>query len=129
MAKNRKPAEPTGKAPFAHLRGLGFSLVFTAIFLVIISILVSATSLTESGARWFMAAAGIASVLIGSSQTGKRMGRAGWLNGGLTGLAYGAIMLILALLLDLGLTANSLITLGVGFAAGAAGGVWGVNRR
>lgn len=127
--RRRKQAEPTGVAPAAHLRGLGFALVLTAILLLFITLLVSITTLTENWARWIMAAGCGVAVFIGSYQTGKSMGRAGWLNGGATGLSYVVLMLLLALLLDLGLTARSLITLAVGFALGAAGGVVGVNNR
>ena len=129
MTRSRKPAEPTGTAPLAHLRGLGFALALTAFFLIGISFFVSVTGLTEVAARWIMAAGGAIAVLAGSSQTGKRMGRLGWLNGGITGLIYAVILLILAMLLDMGLTARSLITLAAGFTLGAAGGVLGVNRR
>lgn len=129
MAGSRKPSEPTGSAPLAHLRGLGFALALTAFFLIVISFFVSVTRMTETAARWIMAAGGAISVLAGSSQTGKRMGKSGWLNGGITGLVYAVILLILAMLLDLGLTARSLITLAAGFTLGAAGGVLGVNRR
>jgi putative membrane protein (TIGR04086 family) len=111
------------------LRGLGFALALTAFFLIVISFFVSVTGLTEIAARWIMAAGGVIAVLAGSCQTGKRMGRLGWLNGGITGLIYAVILLILAMLLDMGLTARSLITLAAGFTLGAAGGVLGVNRR
>jgi len=129
MARSRKPAEPTGTAPLAHLRGLGFALALTAFFLIGISFFVSVTGLTEVAARWIMAVGGIVAVLAGGYQTGKSMGRAGWLNGGITGLAYAVALLILALLLDMRLSAGSLITLAAGFTFGAAGGVLGVNRR
>jgi len=71
----------------------------------------------------------VLAVFIGSYQTGKSMGRSGLVNGALTGIAYVVIMLLLALLLDLGLTAKSLITLAVGFALGAGGGIAGVNNN
>jgi putative membrane protein (TIGR04086 family) len=76
-----------------------------------------------------MVAGGAIAAVAGSSQTGKRMGRAGWLNGGVTGLAYVVILLILAMLLDMRLTPRSLIALFAGFTLGAVGGVLGVNRR
>jgi putative membrane protein (TIGR04086 family) len=129
MVRSRKPAEPTGTAPLAHLRGLGFALALTAFFLIGISFFVSVTGLTEVAARWIMAAGGIIAVLAGGCQTGKSMGRSGWLNGGITGLAYAVALLILALLLDMRMSAGSLITLAAGFTFGAAGGVLGVNRR
>jgi putative membrane protein (TIGR04086 family) len=127
--RKRKQDEPTGVAPFAHLRGLGYALALTGIFVLIISFIVSVTAITEAWARWMLAGGGIVAAVVGSYQVGKQMGRAGWLNGGITGAAYIAILLILALLLDLGLTAKSLITLAAGFALGAAGGILGVNNR
>lgn len=129
MAGGRKSTEPTGAAPFAHLRGLAFALTLTAIILIVLSFFVSVTGLTEAAARWIMVFGGILSVVFGSCQTGKSMGRSGWLNGGLTGLGYGVVLLILALLLDMGLSAYSLATLAASFTLGAAGGVLGVNRR
>ena len=127
--RKRKQTEPTGAAPMTHLRGLGVALVVTAIFLLLISLLVSITAMTENLARWIMVVCCAIAVFIGSYMTGKSMGRAGWLNGGVTGLSYVVLMLILALLLDLGLSARSLISLVVGFALGAVGGVAGVNNR
>lgn len=129
MARSRKPAEPTGIAPYAHLRGLGFALALTAFFLIGVSFLVSVAGMRENVGRWVMVAGGAIAAVAGSSQTGKRMGRAGWLNGGVTGLAYVVILLILAMLLDMRLTPHSLITLFAGFTLGAVGGVLGVNRR
>jgi putative membrane protein (TIGR04086 family) len=129
MARGRRPSEPTGVAPYAHLRGLGLALALTAFFLIGISFFVSVAGLTEVAARWIMVVGGAIAVVVGSSQTGKRMGRAGWLNGGITGLAYAVVLLILAILLDIGLSPHSLITLGASFILGAAGGVLGVNRR
>jgi putative membrane protein (TIGR04086 family) len=129
MAGSRKPAEPAGAAPYAHLRGLGFALALTAFFLIGISFFVAVAGLTEVAARWVMVAGGAVAVIAGSSQTGKRMGRSGWLNGGITGLAYVIILLILAMLLDMRLTPRSLIALFAGFTLGAVGGVLGVNRR
>lgn len=129
MARKHKTAEPTGVAPIAHLRGIGFSLALTALSLIATSILISTTGLTETAARWIMVAAGSVAVLFGSSQTAKSIGKSGWLNGGITGLAYAVVLLILAILLDMGLTAYSLITLAGGFILGALGGVLGVNKR
>lgn len=127
--RKRKQKEPTGTAPMAHLRGLGLALVVTAIFLLLITLLVSVTAMTEDLARWIMVACCAIAVVIGSYSTGKSLGRVGWLNGGATGLGYVVAMLILALLLDMGLSARSLISLVVGFALGAVGGVAGVNNR
>lgn len=129
VRRKRKQVKPTGAAPMAHLRGLGFALVFTAIFLLLITLLVSLTAITENVARWIMLVLCAFAVLVGSYQTGKSMGRTGWLNGAVIGLAYVVFMLLLALLLDLGLTARSLVTLAIGFALGAVGGVTGVNNR
>jgi len=127
--RKRKQAEPVDAAPWAHLRGLGMAMLLTAVFLVAITVLVSITPLTEAAARWLMAGCCAVALFVGSSHTGKRLGRSGWLNGAVTGLVYVALLLLLAVLLDLGLTAGSLITLAMGFAVGAAGGVAGVNRR
>jgi len=127
--RKRKQSDPTGAAPFTHLRGLGYALVLTAIFVVLITFFVSVTGITEAWARWILVGGSIIAVLIGSYQVGKQMGRVGWLNGGITGAVYVGILLTLALLLDMGLTAQSLITLVVGFALGAVGGVLGVNNR
>jgi len=127
--RRRKQVEPTGAFPFAHLRGLGYGLALTAIFVLITATLAAITALTEVAAGWVVAAGSALSVLAGSYLVGRDMGRSGWLNGGATGVVYVIIMLLLAMLLDLGLTAKSLITLAAGFALGAVGGVVGVNKR
>lgn len=130
MARHtRKQAEPTGTAPYAHLRGLGFAFAITAIFILLTTLLLSVTGITEAWARWIVVIGSVIAVLTGSYQAGRQMGRTGWLNGGVTGIIYVVLMLILALLLDVGLTARSLITLAAGFGFGAIGGVMGVNNR
>lgn len=127
--RKRRQVEPAGVVPFPHLRGLGYALALTAIIVVLTTILVSVTSISEMWARWIVVAGSAVAVLIGSYQAGKQMGRVGWLNGGTTGVVYVVIILLLALLLDLGITARSLVSLAVGFAMGAVGGVLGVNNR
>ena len=129
MAKRkRKQIEPKGAAPFAHLQGVGYALALTGIFVVIASILVSITGITEEWSRWVVVGGAVAAVLAGSFYTAKQMGKTGWLNGGITGFAFVGILLLLALLLDLGLTSRSLITLALGFGLGAVGGVLGINQ-
>ena len=129
MANRNKTAAPSGAVPLAHLRGLGFALALTALFLIGLSLVTAITGLTEKAASWIMAPASAVAVFIGSCQTGRRVGKAGWLNGGLTGLAYAVTLIILALLFDLPLSSRCFITLAAGFIIGAAGGVLGVNRR
>lgn len=129
MAKRkRKQVEPTGTAPFAHLRGLGYALAVTAIFIVLATLLVSVTSITEATARWIAVGGGMIAVIVGGFYTGRQMGKAGLINGGATGVAFVVVLLLLALLLDMSLSGRSLITSVLGIAMGAVGGVLGVNR-
>jgi len=127
--RKRKQAEPTGVAPLTHLKGLAFALVLTAIFVIIATLLLSVTSLTEIWARWLVVLGGAVAILAASYRVGASMGKAGLINGGVTGLIYVLAILILALLLDMGLSARSLITLVIGFVLGGFGGVMGVNNR
>jgi putative membrane protein (TIGR04086 family) len=110
------------------LQGLGYALALTAVFVVIVTMLVSFTGITEAWARWIVVGGAMIAVLVGSSYTGRQIGKSGWLNGAITGTAFVVILLVLAMLLDLGLTSMSLITLAVGFGLGAVGGVLGINQ-
>lgn len=72
----------------------------------------------------------IFSSIIGGIVSGKRSGRKGWYHGGLTGLFYGLIIMIVGFLaLDNSITFSDFLWLGAAFSIGAIGGMFGVNLR
>jgi len=70
-----------------------------------------------------------AGIITGSYQAGKNLGYQGWLNGGLVGVGYVLVVIVLGLILGQGFSAGITIIskLFLGFVLGLVGGVWGVN--
>jgi putative membrane protein (TIGR04086 family) len=70
------------------------------------------------------------STLIGSFASGRKAGTKGWYHGGLLGLLYSVIVLIIGFLsFDKGVDWSILQFAAGAFVAGALGGIFGVNTR
>lgn len=72
----------------------------------------------------------IFSAAVGGIVSGKRSGRKGWYNGGLTGLFYGLFIVLIGFLaLDTSISLDHILLIGAAFVIGAIGGMFGVNLR
>ena len=122
------PSLENGAVP-AILKGIACALLLSLALLLIASLILYFTALPERYAPYIVFAASVFAILWGSSYAGKRIGHQGWLYGGLVGLFYVLLMLIVGLLLlnDFNLGFNIFTKLFLGFAFGAVGGIWGVN--
>lgn len=111
------------------LKGTILALVLSVVLIFIAALVLYFTALPERTAPYLVFGISLAAILVGSSFAGKRIGTRGWLNGGIVGLLYVVLMLAAGLLLlkDLAVGWNFITKLFLGFAFGAAGGMWGVN--
>ncbi|GAF06751.1 hypothetical protein JCM16418_730 [Paenibacillus pini JCM 16418] len=70
------------------------------------------------------------SAFAGGLVSGKRSGKRGWYQGGMTGLIYGFLVIMIGFLaLDSSIKTGDLILASLAFASGSIGGMIGVNSR
>ncbi|MGN7453242.1 TIGR04086 family membrane protein [Paenibacillus pasadenensis] len=112
------------------LAGLVFAALWLALGALLLSLLLYAGSLNESSLpAWSLGIHG-AAALCGGFTSGKRSGSKGWYHGGLLGLGYGLLVLIISFLAaDAGIGARTGILFLIVALAGAFGGMVGVNLR
>lgn len=108
---------------------IAFALVVSLFILVLGSILLYFTPVLESYAPVMVFAANLVGIVLGSRKVGMRVGVKGWLNGGLVGLGYMIIIIVIGqfVLEPQVLGSNLISTIFLGFVFGALGGMWGVN--
>ncbi|WP_168121641.1 TIGR04086 family membrane protein [Paenibacillus sp. HB172176] len=122
------PKPPSIASPL--LAGVIFSLLWLAAGALLLSFMLSFTNMMESELGTYTLLVHGASSLAGGFTCGKRSIRRGWYNGGLLGLMYGIIIVIVSFLAtNASFSLHSLIMLGTVLLAGAFGGMVGVNLR
>ena len=111
------------------LRGIVYGLLVSLVVLLFSALALNFTTLTEASIPYLAFVASLLGILIGSSFVGRRIGLKGWLNGGVTGLVFVAILLIFGFIFvpDLSFGLNVFSKLFLGFAFGAVGGMLGIN--
>lgn len=107
------------------LLALGFS---TAVFLLA-SLVLSFTAISENIIPYLSFITSIISIFIGSFFVTRKLSFKGWLNGGVTGLFYVLIILILGLFIagEFPILTSFLTKSFLGFAFGAISGIIGMN--
>lgn len=112
------------------LAGLLYSLACMAAATVAASVLFKFTGVKEGSMTTSVYIIHSVSLFIGGLVTGYKAGKKGWYFGGLMGIIYTVIVILIGFLsYDAALTMYSLVLLGLSFAAGALGGMIGVNLR
>ncbi|RRJ67090.1 TIGR04086 family membrane protein [Paenibacillus oralis] len=108
--------------------GLWYAFLWMMIGALVLSLLLQGEMLEEPElALYTYLVHGIA-VLFGGIVSGKRAKQKGWYKGGLTGLLYVVLLLLISFLaLDTSLTLRDCILLAPGLVIGAFGGMIGVN--
>ncbi|MGI6097626.1 MAG: TIGR04086 family membrane protein [Dethiobacteria bacterium] len=113
---------------FVVAKGVIYGLFISLLLLIIISLLINFTALSETLAPYLIFVASLIGILSGSAFVGRRIGEKGWLNGGLTGLTFVVILLAFGFVLeDLTFGLQTITKLFLGFAFGAIGGMIGIN--
>ncbi|MDO9533958.1 MAG: TIGR04086 family membrane protein [Bacillota bacterium] len=115
--------------PFLIARGLLVALVVSLIFLTLNTFILYLSPLSEVYVTYLIFAGTLISILLGSHYVGKRTEEKGWLRGGLTGLFYVIVLIILSFILsvDFGPGMHIITKLFLGFIFGTLGGILGIN--
>nr|WP_244163133.1 TIGR04086 family membrane protein [Paenibacillus pectinilyticus] len=118
------------RIPSPLFSGLVYSFTMMTIGTVVTSLFLLLTSAQESSLHTITTIIHAVSLFIGGWVSGKRAGNRGWYHGGLVGFFYFALIFLVGFLaFDAGLNLQSLQLLGILFAAGALGGILGVNTQ
>ncbi|GAA4705396.1 TIGR04086 family membrane protein [Brevibacillus fulvus] len=108
--------------------GLLFTFGLVLVGSLLTAALLSLTDIQERSLPYFTYAINIISLLIGGYVTGRRCGGRGWYYGGLTGLVYFLLVLLIGFLgFDAPVSLITLVYLFAAFLIAAIGGIFGVN--
>ncbi|MGC5327983.1 TIGR04086 family membrane protein [Brevibacillus sp. SYSU BS000544] len=108
--------------------GLLFTFGLVLIGSLLTALLLQFTDLRENSLPYFTYAINTIGLLIGGIVTGRKCGAKGWYYGGLTGLAYFTLVLLIGFLgFDAPLQLMTLLYLIGAFVVSAMGGAIGVN--
>lgn len=112
-------------------KGVGISLITSFILLIIFSIILTYTNISENTITPVIIILTAISILIGSSIGNLKMKKNGILNGGSVGAIYIIILYLISSLLNwkFGINLQSVIMIAVGIVFGILGGIVGVNKK
>lgn len=112
------------------IKGLLISIAFTLVSLLIFSIILTYTNLSESTIPIAVIGITMVSILVGSAISMGKLSRNGLINGSILGIIYIMILYILSSILNTGFTVNiyTIVMILLGIVAGMIGGIIGVNR-
>lgn len=112
------------------LAGLAYAFITMALAALVSSLILIAADQGEDALPTYAYVIHGLSALIGSFVSGRRAGSKGWYHGGLMGLVYSIIVLVVGFLsFDRGADWTLLLFAAGAFVVGAAGGIMGVNTR
>ncbi len=113
------------------LKGLGIALITTFIFLLILSIVLTYTKVSEDVINPTIIIITAISILIGSSISNMKIKKNGLINGGVIGGIYIILLYLFSSVSssDFALTIQSIIMIITGIAFGILGGIIGVNIK
>ena len=112
------------------LSGLYHSFVWMFIGALVLSFFLWMSDLREQELSTYTYVVHGLSLLIGGFIAGKRSGEKGWYYGGLTGIVYGLLVLLIGFLaLDASFNWKDSLQLLIAFLLSALGGIFGVNTQ
>ncbi len=108
--------------------GTAFGIALTAALLLIASVILCYTKLPGSSADLFVVVSCIAGIFGAGVFSACGAAGYGWLQGGISGVLY-TLVLFIASLFVCGFSGalHTILTFAIGFVAGAAGGITGIN--
>lgn len=110
--------------------GLLYSFISMGVITIIVSILLLVTSMKEDFLSVLIYFIHGISLMIGGYVTGKRIEQKGWYYGGITGIIYSLIVLLVGFLgFDSSMNLVTLAIIVLSFSSGALGGIIGVNSK
>lgn len=113
------------------IKGSAFSIIITLIGLLVYSIILSYTSVSESTIPTIVIIITAISILIGSTISTSNIKRNGIINGMLVGIIYITIIYLLSSIVtgNFLLNSTSIIMIIASVLTGALGGIIGVNKK
>ncbi|HWO53822.1 TIGR04086 family membrane protein [Paenibacillus sp. JTLBN-2024] len=112
------------------LSGLYYSFFWMMLGALVLSLLLWSSGMDEQSLSRYIYVVHAVASLFGGIVAGKRAGKRGWYQGGLTGILYGALIIMIGFLaLDSHLQTGDLLLLAAAFASAAIGGMFGVNLK
>ena len=116
---------------FNILKGVGISIIFTLILLLIFSAILTYTNLSEQTIQPIIIVLTAISILLGSSIGNFKIKKNGILNGAIISVLYFVILYLISSLITMNFSVNSqmLIIIVVGIIFGIFGGIIGVNKK
>lgn len=113
------------------LRSLVFAFIFSLICFFLLALVLSFSNLSESIIRPSSYIIMIISIVFGSGYVTRRVEKNGWLYGGITGLLYVLILIIIGAFTGKGLILDTFLIsrLFMGAITGIVGGMLGINLR
>jgi len=125
------PRPFTGGGPIVSvLKAVILALALSVVLLFVAALVLYFTAVPERITPYLVFGTSLVSIFTGSSYAGRKIGHKGWFYGGVTGLLFVILLLLIGLIFrEHVLTGWGYFTkLFLGFIFGAAGGMWGVNR-
>ena len=113
------------------IKALIFSIILTLIALVVLSLVLSFSEVSESVINPAIIVISSVSILIGGFLVAKKIKQKGILNGAILGIIYMLIIYLISSLLNnnFSLGISAFIMIGAGMLSGALGGILGVNLK
>ena len=113
------------------IKALIFSIILTLIALVVLSLVLSFSEVSESLINPAIIVISSVSILIGGFLVAKKIKQKGILNGAILGIVYMLIIYLISSLLNnnFSLGISAFIMIGAGILSGALGGIVGVNLK
>jgi putative membrane protein (TIGR04086 family) len=109
--------------------GMVYAFITMAISSLIYSLVLTLTNQSEDSLTFFAYLIHALAIFIGSYACGKRINNRGWYHGGILGLVYAIIIILIGFLtLDNGVSFQTLFALVAAYLFGALGGILGVNQ-
>jgi putative membrane protein (TIGR04086 family) len=128
------PMEPVKNATTVRFSsplfsGMVYAFITMAISSLIYSFVLTLTNQSEDSLTFFAYLIHAMAIFIGSYACGKRINNKGWYFGGILGLVYAIIIILIGFLsMDNGISFHTLIALIAAYLIGALGGILGVNH-
>ena len=109
--------------------GMVYAFITMAFSSLIYSFVLTFTNQSEDSLAIFAYLIHALAIFIGSYACGKRINNKGWYHGGILGLVYAVIIILIGFLsMDNGISFHTLFAVAVAYLIGALGGILGVNN-
>ncbi|MBE7034720.1 MAG: TIGR04086 family membrane protein [Ruminococcaceae bacterium] len=131
VAYKQGKESPAGFSLSGFFRALLVAILVSVVFLIAGALLLTYTALPESTIPFVALLSLLLGVIASGASFAANINHHGYLNGGIMGLCYGALLYLVSFFVAgrLYLDGYVLIVLLIGLFGGAIGGIIGINRR